>query len=71
MTINLEVDMLHFVFIYEVLKNNLDNPDPFKKAMLQKAYDYVANELAEQYTDEHGEYLEYRNLIEKSMMNKN
>jgi hypothetical protein len=72
MTINLEVDMLHFVFLYELLKKNLDtNSDPFKNAMLQKTYDYVADQLAQQYTDEHGEYLEYRNLIEKSMMNKN
>ena len=71
MTIKLDIDILFFVYLYECLKNNLDNPDPFKNAMLQKTYDYVADQLAQQYTDEHGEYLEYRNLIEKSMMNKN
>tara|TARA_Y100001963_G_C6789617_1_gene454741 strand:+ start:552 stop:770 length:219 start_codon:yes stop_codon:yes gene_type:complete len=72
MTINLDIDILFFVYLYELLKKNLDtNSDPFKNAMLQKTYDYVADQLAQQYTDEHGEYLEYRNLIEKSMMNKN
>ena len=72
MTIKLDIDILFFVYLYELLKKNLDtNSDPFKNAMLQKTYDYVADQLAQQYTDEHGEYLEYRNLIEKSMMNKN
>ena len=67
MTINLEVDMLHFVFIYELLKNNLEN-DPFKSAILREAYDYVSNELTEQYTVSHGEYLEKINIIKKSKL---
>tara|TARA_R110002020_G_scaffold127646_2_gene286293 strand:- start:503 stop:727 length:225 start_codon:yes stop_codon:yes gene_type:complete len=72
-TIKLDIDILFFVYLYELLKKNLDtNSDPFKNAMLQKTYDYVANELAEQYSDQLGEYLEYRNLVEKAMfMNKN
>tara|TARA_R110000744_G_scaffold119525_1_gene222935 strand:+ start:298 stop:513 length:216 start_codon:yes stop_codon:yes gene_type:complete len=70
MKIKLDIDMLHFVFIYESLKNNLENDDPFKRAMLKEAYDYVANELAEQYTDEHGQYLEIRSLVKKALLNK-
>lgn len=74
MTINLEIDMLLFVYVYnalkqEALKEPNDN-DPFKKAMLKEAYEYVANELSEQYTEEHGEYLERRTLIKKALLNK-
>jgi hypothetical protein len=74
MKVKIELDMLHFMMVYNFLKQAMDGvenrPEHLQYKLFKEAFREIDDQFSEQYTDELGEYFERRHLIRKALYNK-
>ena len=74
MTITIELDMLHFMMVYNLLKKATEEvnirPEHLQFKIFKEAFSEIDDQFSEQYTDELGEYFERMHLIRKALYNK-
>ena len=72
MTIQIELDMLHFMIVYQLLMETqkeikMRSRSHISFDILKEAFQTIDEQFSEQYTDKHGEYFERRHLIRKTL----
>ncbi len=70
MKINIELDMLHFMVVYQFLveaTNKIEEDKNFSFTIYKEAFQKIEEQFSDQYTEEHGRYFERRHLIRKAL----
>jgi len=70
MKINIELDMLHFIIVYQFLseaQKGVSKKQNLNYDIYKEAFESIEAQFSDQYTEKHGEYFERRHLIRKAL----